>query len=34
LDCYPVSRKINSAGADEPEERIELHYVGLLRQPG
>lgn len=31
LDCYPVSRKINSARADEPEERIELDYTGLLQ---
>jgi len=32
LDCYPVSRKINSAQADEPEERIELDYEALLLQ--
>ena len=32
LDCYPVSRKVNSVRFDEPEyaERIDLDYVPLL----
>jgi putative SOS response-associated peptidase YedK len=34
LDCYPVSRKVNSVRFDEAEyaEEIDLDYVGLLRE--
>ena len=34
LDCYPVSRKINSVRFDEPEyaEKIDLDYAGLLNE--
>jgi putative SOS response-associated peptidase YedK len=33
LDCYPVSRGVNSVKFDEPEyaEKIALDYVGLLQ---
>ena len=33
LDCYPVSKSINSAKFDNPQdaERIELDYTGLLQ---
>jgi len=33
LDCYPVSRGVNSVKFDEPEyaEKIDLDYVGLLQ---
>ena len=33
LDCYPVSRKVNSVKFDESEyaEKIDLDYLGLLQ---
>ena len=33
LDCYPVTRKVNSVRLDEPEyaEKIELDYTALLQ---
>lgn len=33
LECYPVSRKVNSVRLDEPEypERIDLDYEPLLQ---
>jgi putative SOS response-associated peptidase YedK len=34
LDCYPISRKINSVQFDEAEhaEKVDLDYAGLLKQ--
>jgi putative SOS response-associated peptidase YedK len=33
LDCYPVSRRVNSVKFDEPEyaEKIDLDYTALLQ---
>ncbi|HEU0007385.1 MAG TPA: SOS response-associated peptidase family protein [Terriglobia bacterium] len=33
LDCYPVSKQINSVRFDEAEyaEKVDLEYLGLLR---